>query len=112
MREIKKIDLASAQSKVDSKKSKKAEPNFCGESEKSRLNDFSNPKAETLGRSQVNKTDNLKADIAFGIANPELVGSSDQLFEIAYEKFQKEGRPYAYEDACTVATAYPGAIGK
>lgn len=83
----------------------KQEPQLCAESEGTSIKDFSNPKAESLGRSQVSKTDNLKADIAFAMANPETIERSDKLFNMALAKLEAENDRYSYEKACSIATS-------
>lgn len=106
MREINKnMDIGKVQ-KVDlqTSKTEKNEPQFCGEIEEVNVKDFSNPK-EVLGRSQVNKADNLKNDVSFGIANPKAIENSDKLFELAFNKLQSKGDPNAYEKACAIATS-------
>ncbi len=72
--------------------------------QKKEIKDFSNH-TEILGRSQVNKTDNLKADVAFCSENQKTVELSDKLFEIAYEKLKDANDPHAYEKACAIATS-------
>jgi len=71
------------------------------------IKDFSNPSGEVLGRSQVmvNKSDNIKEDIKFGMTNPEAIKSSDKLFELALAKLEAEGDPQAYEKACAISTS-------
>ncbi len=70
------------------------------------IKDFSNPQAEALGRSQVSSTDNVKNDVAFGMANPEAIESSDRYFEMAYNNLVAQGHPNAYEEAAAQSTAY------
>lgn len=93
------------QADFKSEKAGNTEPQFCGELEETCINDFSNPKAETLGRSQVNKTDNLQADVAFGLANPDAIDKSDKLFNLALAKLEADGDPQAYEKACAISTS-------
>lgn len=85
-------------------KTNSADPNFCGDSETSNVNDFSNP-TEVLGRSQVSKTDNLKVDVAYAMENKEAISKSDKLFEMAFKGLQEDGDPDAYEKACAIATS-------
>lgn len=73
--------------------------------EATEIKDFSNPKAEALGRSQVSKTDNLKSDVAFGLAHPEAIERSEKLFNMALAKLQADGNPHAYEIASSIATS-------
>lgn len=73
--------------------------------EESSIKDFSNPTAEALGRSQVNRTDNLQSDVAFGMANPDTIENADKLFNIAFAGLRADGDPNAYEKACAIATS-------
>lgn len=75
------------------------------ESEKLNVADFSNP-TEVLGRSQVSKADNLKADVAFGLANPKAITKADKFFEIALSQLKAKGDPEAYEKASSMASLY------
>lgn len=106
MREIKNnVEIGKVQkSELKSNKSNNVESNSATESEISNVNDFSNP-TEVLGRSQVSKTDNLKEDVTFGVANPDAICKSDKLFEMAFKGLQNEGDPNAYEKACAIATS-------
>lgn len=104
MREIKKVEMGQIPN-IDSKTPGKAEPQFCGEeTEQKVVKDFSNP-TEVLGRSQISKADNLKADISFGMANPDAISSSDRFFEIAYAQLSEKDDPHAYEKACAISTS-------
>lgn len=104
MREIKKIEMNQA-SNVDSKATGKADPQFCGEDSESKVvKDLSN-QTEVLGRSQVNKTDNLSADVAFAMANPETTERADKLFDVAYAQLLDKNDPDAYGKACSIATS-------
>ncbi|MDD3436101.1 MAG: hypothetical protein PHC64_03005 [Candidatus Gastranaerophilales bacterium] len=87
------------------KTNEKSSPPFCAKTETECISDFSNPK-EVLGRSQVSKSDNRKADVAFGMANPEAIAKADNFFEIAYANLQAEGDPNAYEKAAAMSTIY------
>ena len=75
------------------------------ESEKLNTSDFSNP-TEVLGRSQVQKADNLKEDVKFGLANPNAIQSSDKFFDMAYSQLQAKGDPEAYEKASSMSALY------
>lgn len=105
MREIKKVEMSQTPS-VDSKSTGKAEPQFCGENPEQKVVKDLTSQHEVSGRSQINKTDNLKADIAFGLAHPGVISNADKFFEIAYAHLADEGDPYAYEKASTMATIY------
>ena len=70
------------------------------------VQDFSNPKAESLGRSQVMSSDNLKNDIAFLAANPKAVQNAEAFFNMAYADLLKKDVPNAYEKAAAMATIF------
>ncbi len=70
------------------------------------IQDFSNPKAESLGRSQVMGSDNLKNDIAFLKANPKAVQNAEAFFNMAYADLLKKDVPNAYEKAAAMATMF------
>ncbi|MFA7657845.1 MAG: hypothetical protein WCY19_00255 [Candidatus Gastranaerophilaceae bacterium] len=108
MREVKNnVEIGKAQkSDLRTAKGTKAEPQFCGEfEEESSIKDFSNPKAEALGRSQVSKTDNVEKDVAFGKAHPETIERADKLFALAFKGLRAAGDPDAYEKACAISTS-------
>ena len=85
-------------------KADKQELQACENSEETSLKDFSNP-TEVLGRSQVNKSDNLEQDVTFGINQAKAISNSDRLFDIAFKQLKADGEPNAYEKACTIATS-------
>ena len=62
--------------------------------------------ADVVGRSQVQKPDNLKEDINFILKNPEIMEKAEAFFEMAYEKLLKEDSPNAYEKAAAMATTF------
>lgn len=107
MREIKNnVEIGKVQKAgLKKEKAERAETSFCGEVEGTPVKDFSNPSAEVLGRSQVSKTDNLKEDVSFGMAHPEVISNSDKLFDIAFRGLQAAGDPEAYEKACSIVTS-------
>lgn len=109
MREINKNTIGKIQ-KVDLKsKSDQSQPQFCAETDgndENVIKDFSNPKAETLGRSQVNKSDNLESDVAFGMANPEAIQNADKFFDIAFKGLLAKGDPEAYEKAAAMTDIF------
>lgn len=106
MREVNRnIDISKIQKQdVQFGNVEKPEQTKAEEPAQSEIKDFSNP-TEILGRSQISKTDNVKSDIAFGIANPEAIERSDKLFEMAFKGLQESGDPNAYEKACAIATS-------
>lgn len=107
MREINKnIDIVKMQKvEIPAGKNEKSDVLACPETEEKCVNDFSNPKAEALGRSQVSKTDNLKTDVDFAISDQKAIESSDKLFEMAYKVLVDQGDPEAYEKASSIATS-------
>ena len=62
--------------------------------------------ADVVGRSQIQKSDNLQADIEFVMRNPELMAKTEQFFEMAYAKLLREDAPNAYEKASALATTF------
>lgn len=110
MREIKNNNFGQIQ-RVDLKTDKvdKSDPQFCAEineAEERNIQDFSNPKAETLGRSQVSKSDNLEADVAFGMAHPNEIATADKFFDIAFKSLQAEGDADAYGKAAAMTEIF------
>lgn len=105
MREIKKIEMNQIPN-IDHKASDKSELQFCAEDSNQKvIKDLSN-QTEILGRSQINKADNLKSDVAFGIANQQAIASADKFFDIAYAQLVKDNDPNAYEKASSMASLY------
>ena len=116
MREIKNnnnIEVAKIQPKPEIKpeKSEKTEEVAIKSStEEAVVKDFSNPKAESLGRSQVEKPDALAKDVAFGMNHPDTIASADKFFDIAYAQLLAKKDPHAYEKASEYATAYANEV--
>jgi len=109
MREIKNnVEMAKLQHVKKEIKSEKSEVAFQGAVEDKSITDFSNAKAEVLGRSQVEKPDAIAKDVAFGTKHPSIIANADKLFDITYDKLSSEGDSRAYEKACEISTkAYP-----
>lgn len=107
MREIKKVDGQKQITNVDPKiPAKKEQPQVSDEETSQKVvTDLSN-QTEILGRSQISKADNLKSDVAFGRANPQIIASADKFFDIAYTQLVNDNVPNAYEKASTMATIY------
>lgn len=82
------------------------------EKEAETIQDFSNPKAEALGRSQVAKTDSVKTDVKFLKENFDTVQSAEKFFDIAYQQLKDAGVKEPYEKACTMASMYAQEITK
>ena len=70
-----------------------------------KLTDFSNSKAEALGRSMLFKgTDDVNNDLKALLDNPQIAENSDELFEAAYKLALENGSENPYEVASEVAT--------
>ena len=75
------------------------------EADTPKLNDFSDPKAEALGRSMLFKgADDINHDMKALLENPEIAENSDKMFEIAYNALQDSGVENPYEEAASFAT--------
>ena len=73
--------------------------------QKSQITDFSDPKAEALGRSMlVKENDGLNNDLKALMENPQIAENSDKMFEAAYAAAQKAGLENPYEEAANAAT--------
>ena len=69
------------------------------------IKDFSNSKAEALGRSMLFKgNDSLNNDLKALIDNPQIAENSEEMFETAYAAALKDGVENPYEEASTFAT--------
>ena len=70
------------------------------------LKDFSDSKAEALGRSMLIKgADNLNNDLKALMENPHIAENSDDIFETAFKAAQDAGIENPYEEAASIATA-------
>ena len=75
------------------------------ETEASKINDFSDPKAEALGRSMLIKgADDVNHDLKALLDNPQIAENSDKAFEAALIAAQDAGVENPYEEAATFAT--------
>ena len=75
------------------------------ETEASKINDFSDPKAEALGRSMLIKgADDVNHDLKALLDNPQIAENSDKAFEAALKAAQDAGVENPYEEAATFAT--------
>ena len=73
---------------------------------KEQIKDFSNIKAETLGRSLLFKgSDNIKNDLKVAVENPEIVENSDKMFELTYSAAVNSNMENPYEEAASASTA-------
>lgn len=77
-----------------------------GESEsRPQITDFSDSKAETIGRSMLFKgTDGVNNDLKALLDNPQIAENSDKVFEAAYAAAQEAGLANPYEEAASAAT--------
>ena len=75
------------------------------ETEAPKLNDFSDPKAEALGRSMLFKgVDDTNHDWKVLLDNPQIAENSDKAFETALKAAQDAGVENPYEEAATFST--------
>lgn len=75
------------------------------ETETPKLNDFSDPKAEALGRSMLFKgVDDTNHDSKVLLDNPQIAENSDKIFETAFKAAQNAGVENPYEEAATFST--------
>ena len=70
-----------------------------------KITDFSDNKAEALGRSMLFKgTDNINHDLKALVKNPQIAENSDKIFETAYKAALEAGIENPYEEAATAST--------
>ena len=70
-----------------------------------KLTDFSDNKAEALGRSMLFKgVDDVNNDLKALVDNPQIAENSDKMFEAAYDAAIKAGIKNPYEEAATATT--------
>ena len=68
-------------------------------------NDFSDAKAEALGRSMLFKgTDDVNHDLKVLLDTPEIAENSDDIFEAAYKFALDNGIENPYEEAASAST--------
>ena len=70
------------------------------------ITDFSDSKAEALGRSMLIKgsDDSINNDLKALLDNPQVAENSDKIFETAYSAAKASGLNNPYEEAATAAT--------
>ena len=69
------------------------------------ITDFSDSKAEALGRSMLFKgADGVNNDLKALLANPEIAENSDKIFEAAYNVALDSGLENPYEEAASAST--------
>ena len=70
-----------------------------------KITDFSDSKAEALGRSMLFKgVDDVNNDLKALLDNPQIADNSDEIFETAFKAAQDAGIENPYEEAATAAT--------
>ena len=80
-------------------------PQGIKDGEEPKLKDFSDPKAEALGRSMlVKEVDNTNNDLKALLKNPQIADNSDDMFETAYKAAVDAGVENPYEEASTFST--------
>lgn len=69
------------------------------------LTDFSDSKAEALGRSMLFKgADDINNDLKALIENPQIADNSDEIFETTFKAAQDAGLENPYEEAAAAST--------
>ena len=69
------------------------------------ITDFSNSKAEALGRSMLFKgVDDVNHDLKVLLENPDIAENSDKIFETAYNTALNAGLENPYEEAASAST--------
>ena len=69
------------------------------------ITDFSNSKAETIGRSMLFKgADGVNSDLKALLDNPQIAENSDKMFETAYNAALNSGVENPYEEAAAAST--------
>ena len=68
--------------------------------------DYKNAKAESLGRSQVSKPDNIESDVKFMMKNPKFCMQANMFFDNAYELLKQKNEEHAYEKSAQMLSAY------
>ena len=67
--------------------------------------DFSDSKAEAIGRSMLFKgTDGVNSDLKALLENPQIAENSDKMFETAYKSALAAGVENPYEEAAAAST--------
>ena len=70
-----------------------------------KITDFSDSKAEALGRSMLFKgVDDVNNDLKALLDNPQIADNSDKMFEAAYKSALKNGVEHPYEVASSAST--------
>lgn len=106
MREVK-VDLNKIQDRAPINFGK-TDPGVPGQEQKKEpeKTEYAQNAPETLGRSLVNETDNLKNDVAFGMTHPQAITMADKFFDRAYTNLKEQGHAHAYEEASAMTKVY------
>lgn len=71
-----------------------------------KITDFSDDKAETIGRSMLFRgNDDVNNDLKAIIENPQIAENSDRIFETTYAEAVTSGLENPYEEAASASTA-------
>ena len=80
-------------------------PSGAVEQDEPKIKDFSDPKAEALGRSMLIKdADNINHDLKALIENPQIADNSDKMFDTAFKAAVDAGIKNPYEEAAGFST--------
>ena len=80
-------------------------PQGVSEGEEPKFKDFSDPKAEALGRSMLVKdADSINNDLKALVKDPQIAENSDEMFETSYQAALDSGIENPYEEAATFST--------
>ena len=75
------------------------------EEKNKQITDFSNSKAEALGRSMLFKgVDDVNHDLKVLLENPDIAKNSDEIFETTFKAAQAAGMENPYEEAASAST--------
>ena len=81
------------------------EPETNESEESPKITDFSDSKAEALGRSMLFKgSDSVNNDLKALLENPEIAENSDKMFNAMYAAAQDAGLENPYEEAASAST--------
>jgi len=81
------------------------EPKQTESEDSPKINDFSDSKAEALGRSMLLKgKDSIDNDLKALLDNPDIAENSDKMFETMYSAAKDADLPNPYEEAASAST--------
>jgi len=93
---VNQVNFSSAAKKTANSQQEETEP---------QITDFSDMKAETLGRSMLYKgNDSINNDLKALVDNPQIANNSDIMFEAAYTAALDNGIENPYEEAASAST--------